>query len=168
MTSRCATFLCSLIKTGALLGPIALAAIPAAPALAGVNDPLQVLYIFPGARDDGGSDGAGVATLIHCFNFIATRETVQFTARNFDGSLKANLSFQVDFLGTRTAATHDTNLYAEDLFLHTGVLDQGAIGVAGTSTNIVCTGQVVDAAATVPNGFDLHAVRFNPIAGNQE
>jgi hypothetical protein len=78
------------------------------------------------------------------------------------------MMLQIGFLGTRTATTHETNVYEEDLFLNTGQIDQGAIGVSATSTNIVCTGQVMDAAATVPNGVDLPAVRFNPISGNQE
>lgn len=168
MMSRCTTFARSLITTGALLGSIALTAIPAAPALAGIDDPFQVLYIFPGARDNGGAAGAGVATVIHCFSFSSTSEILQYTVRDFNGTLKANLTQGIASLGTETATTHDNVVYFTNLALNTGVIGQGTIGVSATSTNIVCTGQVMDASASVPNGVDLHAVRFNPISGSAE
>ena len=167
MMSRRATFFRSLIKAGVLLGPIALAATPATPALAD-SGPAQVLYIFPGVKDDGAAIGAGVATSVHCFSFSSTTETIQIVVRNFNGTLAVNASTTINFLVTKTISTHGTNIYNEDVILGTGLVDQGSLGITATSTNIVCTAQVLDASTTAPNGFDLHAVRFNPISGNQE
>jgi hypothetical protein len=165
MMSRCATFALSLIKAAILVAPIALAA---ASALAD-SGPQQVLYIFPGATDDGGSAGAGRATVVHCFSFSPTSETIQYVVRNWDGSIRANTTFAMSQFHTVTAVTHTTNLYAGDVTFGANIiLDQGVIGISATSSNIVCTAQVIDASATVPNGIELHGTRFNPISGSQE
>ncbi len=47
-------------------------------------------------------------------------------------------------------------------------VEQGFIGIQATSPAMVCTAHVLDAAATVPNGIDLHGVRYNAVAGSQE
>jgi len=83
--SRCTTFARSLIKTGTVLGSIALAATPVAPAFAD-SGPQRVLYIFPGFTDDGGADFTGVASVVHCFNFGSVEETIQIVVRNSDES----------------------------------------------------------------------------------
>ena len=168
MMSRCKRFVCSLVKAGALLGPIALAATPAAPALAATTDPFQVLYLFPGVRDTGNGVQAGVATVVHCFSFSSTPETVQYIVRNFQGTIAVNVTHTLNPFETRTAATHDTVLYDEDVFLNTLLIDQGTLGIAATNPNIVCNAQVIDASVLVPNGIDLHAIRFTPIPGSQE
>ena len=46
-------------------------------------------------------------------------------------------------------------------------IGEGVIGVSATSSNRVCTAQVIDASARVPNGIDFHGAGFNPIAGTQ-
>ena len=164
--SRCTTFARSLIKVGVLLGPIALAATPAAPALA-VSGPSQVIYIFPGVTDNGGASFAGIATAVHCFSFSPSQEEIQYVVRKNDGTIAANVSETVNQFQTITVATHGINIYSV-FVLGTGSILQGVIGITATSTNIVCTAQVIDASATVPNGIDLHGTRFNPIAGSQE
>src|SRR5207245_3848 len=51
----------------------------------------------------------------------------------------ANLNLNIGQDQTRTASTHDTVLYAEDLILNTGVVNQGSDIVGATSVDIVCT-----------------------------
>ena len=87
---------------------------------------------------------------------------------NFDSSIKANLNLNIGQDQTRTASTHDTVLYAEDLILNTGVVNQGSAIVGATSVDIVCTAQVLDAAAATPNGIDLHGLRFNAVPSTAE
>jgi hypothetical protein len=133
-----------------------------------VGGPLKLLYVFPGVRDNGGAAGTGVATSIHCTSMTTTTETLNYEIRNFDSSTKANLNLNIGSAQTRTASTHDTVLYAEDLILNTGVVNQGLVIVKGTSNLIVCTAHVLDAAAAVPQGIDLHGIRFNAVTGTQE
>jgi hypothetical protein len=142
--------------------------LPVQPAKPAVGDPVESLYFFPGARDNGAGTGTGVATSVHCVNFSDATEKLQYVVFNFDSSIKANLNLNIGLHQTRTASTHDTVLYAEDLILNTGVVNQGSVLVGGTSVNIVCTAQVVDASAAIPNGIDLHGLRFNPISSTAE
>jgi hypothetical protein len=167
LMSRRTTFFRLLVKTGVLPAAIALATAPAAPAIA-ASGPLQLIYLIPGVRDDGAAINLGLATSIHCFSFSGVAETVQYVVRDFDGTLKANLTLNVTSLSTRTASTHGTVLYNEDLFLGTGLIDQGVVGILATTTSMVCTAHVIDASAGVPNGIDLHPMRFNPIPGVDE
>ena len=133
-----------------------------------VGDPVESLYFFPGVRDNGGGAGTGVATSIHCVNFSGATEKLQYVVFNFDSSIKANLNLNIGQDQTRTASTHDTVLYAEDLILNTGVVNQGSAIVGATSVDIVCTAQVLDAAAATPNGIDLHGLRFNAVPSTAE
>jgi hypothetical protein len=157
-----------LVKTAALLAPIALAVSATSAAHAATTDPLQLLYLFPGATDNGGTTNAGVASSVSCYSFSATSETIQYIVRNFDSALKANVSSGLNTFQTGTASTHATNLYTDGAVLGTGVLDQGMIAVLATSINIVCEAQVIDAAAAGPSGFALHGMRFNAYPGTQE
>ena len=163
MMSRYATFARSLAKTAVLLGSITLAATPVTPALAATTDPFQVLYIFPGVLNAG-----GVATVVHCFSFSPTAETIQYTVRNSNGTIAANTTIIINQFQTKTATTQAVVLYFSDLSFGTGIVNQGALGISATSPNIVCTAQVIDASVSVPNGIDLHPTRFNPISGSQE
>jgi hypothetical protein len=165
--SRCTTFARSLIKAGALLGSIALATTFAIPAFA-ASGPQQVLYIFPGATDSGTAAGTGTASVVHCFSFSPGQEILQIVVRNFDGSVLQNVTIAISQFETLAVVTHATNLYAATSILLTGELTHGVFGISATSSNIVCTAQVIDASATVPNGIDLHGARFNPISGSQE
>ena len=100
--------------------------------------------------------------------WVGQSEKLQYVVLNFDGTTKANLTLNINPANTHTASTHDTNLYAEDIFLSTGIVDQGILGVQSTSITITCTAQIVDAAATIPNGIDLHGTRDNPMPGTAE
>ena len=142
--------------------------LPAHPARPAVTDPVISLYFFPGVRDNGGGAGTGVATSIHCVNFSGATEKLQYVVFNFDSSIKANLNLNIGQDQTRTASTHDTVLYAEDLILNTGFVNQGSAIVGATSVDIVCTAQVLDAAAATPNGIDLHGLRFNAVPSTAE
>ena len=142
--------------------------LPAHPARPAVTDPVISLYFFPGVRDNGGGAGTGVATSIHCVNFSGATEKLQYVVFNFDSSIKANLNLNIGQDQTRTASTHDTVLYAEDLILNTGVVNQSSDIVGATSVDIVCTAQVLDAAAATPNGIDLHGLRFNAVPSTAE
>jgi len=137
-------------------------------AYAGVNDPLQPLYLYSGARDNGGGAGTGVATSVHCTNFSGATEKIQYVVLNFDSSTKANLTLNIGQAQTRTASTHDTVLYAEDLILNSGVVNQGVLGISATNINITCTAHTLDASAAIPNGIQLQGLRFNPIPGTFE
>ena len=153
-------------KTASLLGFIVAVSVVTEPrARAGVGDPLLQVYVFPGVRDSGGAAGTGVATSVHCFNYSGATEKVTYVVANFDGSIKANLNLSIGNQQTRTVSTHDTVLFAEDLILNTGIVNQGTFGVLSTTRNIVCTAQVLDASAATPNGINLVGVRFNPAAG---
>lgn len=142
---------------------------PAVGALQG-SGPLQLLYIFPGVSDDGGAPNAGVATAVHCTHFSGAGETVQIAVINFNGGVVANVQTGTPLANvhTMTATTHLTALYAEDLLLATGLVNQGVLMLWATTVNMVCTAQVVDAAAAIPNGIDLHGIRFNSWPGTQE
>jgi hypothetical protein len=87
MLSRCIPDVCSLIKAGFLLGPIALTTTFAVPAFADINGPLQVIYLFPGLTDFGGPLANGVATAVHCFSFSPAAEGIQYVVRNSQGDL---------------------------------------------------------------------------------
>jgi hypothetical protein len=47
-------------------------------------------------------------------------------------------------------------------------MDQGTIAVGATTTEIVCTANMVNAASATPTGFDLHGIRYNPSPGSAE
>jgi hypothetical protein len=166
MPSRCITCVRSLITAGVLLAPIALAAPLTASALAD-SGPFQVLYIFPGVTDSGGPTPDGVATAVHCFSFSPSEESIQYVVRNSQGALEATSTTDINQFQTLTVTTHSTNIYPASVVV-THAINQGVLGISATSTNIVCTAQVIDASATVPNGIDLHGARFNPISGSQE
>jgi hypothetical protein len=152
-----------------LLGCVAAAPVAmSVGAHAGINDPLQVLYAFSGVSDNGGLGNAGVATSIHCTNVGGAAEKLQFVALDVFANPKANMSINLNSGETRTASTHFTALYSESVNLTTGTLNQGVVVVLGTSTAFTCTGQVLDASAAVPNGFNLHPMRFNPHPGTIE
>jgi len=129
------------------------------------TDPMIPIYRASGVRDNGGAAGTGIATSIHCTNIGGDTETLKYIVRNFDSSVKSTLTLNIGSAQTRTASTHDTVMFAEDIILNTGVVNQGNVTVTATSTNIYCSIMLVDASAAVPVGVSLHAVRFNPMVG---
>src|SRR5262245_39382790 len=89
----------------------ALSFVQVAPASAGVNDPEVIIYRFPGVRDNGGANNAGVATVFHCTNFSGVSENIRFVTRQSNATIATNLAFIIDHLETFTAATHQTAAY---------------------------------------------------------
>jgi hypothetical protein len=150
-----------------LLGCVAAAPIAmSVGAQAGVNDPLQIIYVFPGATDNGGTNLTGVATTVHCTNIGPTTENVQFVALDSNSTPRANLTLTFPSGQTHTVSTKDTLLFIE-VSLGPIVLNQGVFVILATSIHFHCTAMIVDAAAAVPNGINLQALRFNPIPGTQ-
>ena len=165
MTSSRCTF-----KTLVLLGFCAVATAVTVPAQADQNDPLVTLYVFPGVFDDASPSFQGVATVVSCTNFSSKTERIQFVLFNRDGSIVSNQTALIENLQTVTAGTHPTNLYLINLLIDPTAVPvrQGFIGIQATSPAMVCTAQVVDAAALVPSGIHLHGVRYNAVPGSQE
>jgi hypothetical protein len=136
------------------------------PAQAATTDPEILIYRFAGVADDGGTSNAGVATVISCTNFSGVTEMVRIVVRTDSGTLKINSALPVSHLSTTISTTHTNRLYPA-FGLLTGQV-YGTAAIAATSTNIICTAVVVDAASTVPNGFALRGIRFSPAPGSQE
>jgi len=110
-----------------------------------------------------------VASVVHCFNFGSVEETIQIVVRNSDGSILKNTTFGLDSFVTVAVASHGSHLYNNGTVgLETGAVFHGVLGISATTSNMVCTAQVIDAAASVPNGIDLHGARFNPISGSEK
>ena len=154
-------------KMQSVLVSAALATGMAAPASAGVNDPEVIIYRFPGVLDDGGGTAAGIATLFICTNFSGATETIRFVTRRTTTQIASNESFQLAHLVTIFAHTHITGSFPPDAPLNTGSV-KGTTAIAATSTNIICTAMVLDAASPKPDGIALHGIRFNPVPGSQE
>jgi len=146
-------------------------ALPAHPAEAAPGDPLQSVYIFTGARDDGSPANNGVATVVTCTIFSSTTEKIRWIALSFGGGKAGDVSYTT--MGpsdTRTMVTHPTEIYPADVTMSNPgpTLNQGAIYVFATTTNIVCTASVVAANSTNPLGIDLHGIRSAPAPGTTE
>jgi hypothetical protein len=139
----------------------------AASASAATTDPEVIIYRFPGVRDNGGIDGAGIATAFHCTNFSGVNENIRFVTRDDQGVLVSNGAVPVGHLQTRTVTTKGTAAYP-GIVQHTGLVDQGTTAIAATSINLICTAMTVDAANPVPTGIALRGIRFSPVPGSQE
>jgi hypothetical protein len=134
-----------------------------------VGDPMIPLYSISGVRDNGAGGNSGVATTFDCTSLSTVNETVQFTIRNFNGDIIAAPSFTIMPNRTLTVSTHFTNLFFEDAALSRGKsINSGSARISATSTDIICSAMIVDAAVGFPEGIALHLVRFNPIAGTEE
>ena len=140
----------------------------AEPVQAGVNDPEVLMYRFPGVLDTGTVSFTGVATVFHCTNFSGVSENMRFVTRRKDGLLLSNQPLFINHLETKTVQTHGTFAYTGDLTLTTGLVSQGTMAIAATSTNIICTAMTIDASTVAPVGVALRGIRFNPVPGSQE
>ena len=138
------------------------------PSQAAFGDPEVIIYRFPGVKDDGLADFTGVATVFHCTNFSGVTELIRYVTRNFDGTLKSNVTHSIGHLNSLGASTKSNFAYGTDVFLTTGLVSGGTTAIAATSTSIVCTATTVDAANSRPTGVSLRGVRFNPAPGTQE
>ena len=151
-----------------MIAALALAFVLPAAADAATTDPEVIIYRFPGVVDDGDSN-AGIATIFNCTNFSGTTETVRFATRSTSGTLIGNVTVSIQHLATKTASTHNTLAFTDDtLVLQIAMLGQGTTAIAATSSNIICTAMIVDAANAKPVGVALRGIRFNPIPGTQE
>ena len=141
---------------------------PSAVAPLATTDPLKPIYRVSGVTNNGVAN-SGVATLFHCTSFSQVTETIRFVVRDFEGSKVGDQSVSVPSLFTRTAATHETNLFAEDKILTPGEpIFQGSAQISSTSLQVHCSAMIVDAASNGPQGIALHMVRLNPAGNTQE
>jgi len=138
-------------------------------AFSAAGDPEILLYRFPGVTDNGGVAITGVATSFICTNFSGVAENFRIVVRDGGGGLLVNrLASNIPHLVTVTFSTHDTNLLL-DTNLLTGAVAQGTAAIAVTSTSVVCTAMIIDAASSSsPQGIALHGIRFSPVPGSEE
>ena len=129
---------------------------------------LTQIYVTSGVRDNGAGTNAGVATTVHCTNWTAATQQIRFLVRNAVGALAANVTSQTPSLWTRTASTHLTAAFGEELVLATGPVGQGSLRIFATAPQITCTAVVIDASTLEPVGTNLHLVRHNPWPNAQE
>jgi hypothetical protein len=140
-----------------------------APPTSSTTDPVILIYRVTGVRDDGAAARAGTATALHCTNLSEVAETLQILVRDFTGSLVSNVSRTLNSAQTFTAVTHIAAVFAEDITMSPGsIIDQGYAAIGSTTTSIVCSAMLVNAAATSPVGISLHMVRYNPSPGTLE
>jgi hypothetical protein len=134
-----------------------------------VGDPLQRLYRVSGVRDNGGGPEAGQATSFHCTSVSTVDETLVIRVRDFNGVIVGSRSITIPPNRTRTMSTHLTRLFFEDAVLSPGeAIEQGSAEILATSIQVFCSAMILSAAASVPEGIELHLVRFNAIPGSQE
>jgi len=138
-----------------------------APADAIFTDPEIVIYRFPGVLNTVGAGETGVATSFHCTNFSGTAENIRIVIRDSVGAIRANTPINVGHLITVTLSTKPTALYVETA-MGAGAVNQGTAAIAATSVNVICTAVTHDASSTLPSGFALRGIRFNPVSGSQE
>lgn len=110
------------------------------------------ILVTPVYQATGVRDAATAATVVHCTNLGATLRTVWVDIYGFDGVFECGLSADVASGETRTFATRDVLLYTEDAVCATAPLtEQGSLDILlATTTNLICTVQVVDPASTTP------------------
>lgn len=112
-------------------------------------------YRFPGVVDT-----SVAATVVHCTNIGSTVASVYFLVRDYNGLQDCSSSgVSIGAGETRTFATHETAVYAED-YRCTGSSPTDVLGIqqgmAEIRANLVgdqrllCTAQVVDPAASPP------------------
>jgi hypothetical protein len=146
---------------------LAFAVVPVQPADAITFSKLTTIYVGSGVFDSGDATGSGVATVIHCSNVSGVSTNVRVLVLNMIGDVEGALTQTLLHGETRTFSTHATSLFVDD-GLNTGAVAQGVVNVEATNSAVFCTAMIVDAAATVPNGIDLHLVRVNPHPGTVE
>lgn len=72
-------------------------------------------------------------------------------------------------LNSYIAATPAPAGYAPFRILSAGVnINGGYLTISATTSNLICTAMVVDAASIPPQGISLHLVRYNPATGTEE
>jgi hypothetical protein len=137
------------------------------PAQAAQTDPELLIYRASGVIDDGSGSFAGVATAFHCTPVSGVTENIRFVVRNVSGGIVANTLFAAPHLQTLIVSTHLTEVYGFAT-ISPGIAFQGTVAIAATSSNVLCTGKTINAQPSVPSGFILPMVSFNPMPGTQE
>lgn len=134
---------------------------------AAVGGPLMPLYIVSGVRSSG-ADNTGPATSFVCTTFSGATETVKVQLWNSLGTVVIDQNVAVNSLATQTFSTNATQLFSELLLGAPLINPPGFALIYATSSSVVCTAMLLDAANVVPQGIALHQQRFNAIPGTQE
>jgi hypothetical protein len=151
------------------LAAVALIAALAQPASATTFPSLTTIYIGSGVADSGTADNTGSATVFNCTNVSGVNANLRFVILRPNGSVAGSATTTIAHGETRTAASHATAFFNELLVVSAGiVVREGGINIEATQSAVFCTAKVVDAAASVPSGFDLPLVRVNPHPGTVE
>ena len=130
---------------------------------------LTPIYRITGVADSGSASNAGVATSVHCTNFTASNQQVQYIVRSAGGTQLANPTFVISARRTFTLSTHFTAVFAEGGFLTPATLiAQGSMIIKATTPKVHCSAMIIDAAASVPSGIALSLTRLNQEKGAQE
>ena len=132
---------------------------------------LRVIYVASGVFDSGDLADVGTATSVHCTNLSGKTATVRVLFYSRNGLVEGFNSGPLANLETRTISTHAT--YFGETYLGTGAIGQGVLKVLSTESGVFCSAMLVDAsggpgAADVPEGIDLHMVRYNQHPGTVE
>jgi hypothetical protein len=141
----------------------------AAPQPRAIGDPARRIYRVSGVRDNGGGAEGGQATSFHCTSVSTVDERLVIRVRDFNGAIVGERSIEISPNRTRTLSTHLTRLFFEDAIISPGeAIEQGSAEILATSSEVFCSVMIISAAANVPEGIELHLVRFNAIPGSQE
>ena len=154
-------------KIQALVVSAAMAIGMATPASAATTDPEVIIYRFPGVRDDGSGQLAGVATVFHCTNFSGVTENIRFVTRDGSSVIAGNSLQVINHLNTIVVVTHPVAAYG-GVTITSGGINSGTTAIAATSINIICTAETISASNTVPTGVARRGIRFSPVPGSQE
>ena len=125
---------------------------------------LTSIYFASGVLDSGHPANEGNATVVHCSNISGVSTQLRLLFFSPTGVILGNHVVTLLNVHTYTASTHGVNVFG-DTAVNTGPIVQGLLAVQTTQSAVFCTAMVVDAAAAVPNGIDLHMVRFNEHPG---
>ena len=129
---------------------------------------LTPIYRIAGVADDGGATADGFATSVHCTNFTASKQQVQYIVRSAGGTQFDSLTLTLQARQTRTASTHGTAVFSEAFLTPGTPISQGSMIIKATTRKVHCSAMLVDAAASVPSGIALSLTRLNQEKGAQE
>jgi len=130
---------------------------------------LTPIYRITGVADSGGATNAGFATTVHCTNFTASNQQVQYIVRSAGGTQIDSLTFTLSARRTFTASTHGTAVFLEGTFLTPGTpIIQGSMIIKATTRKVHCSAMIVDADESAPVGIALSLTRLNQEKGAQE
>ena len=131
---------------------------------------LTTIYIGSGVTNSVDITNAGIATSFHCTNVSGLTADLRFLVLDTNGSVAGSVVAAGVLHGrTRTVSTHGTVVFGSESATSAGTLiEQGGVNIESTQSAVFCTAMIVDAAAAIPNGIDLHLVRVNPHPGTVE